>query len=142
MTGRELRSPEGYLNMQKNELYMALNGNGLWTFQGRNRMPEMKMGRPARRPISKWLDLLQQVSAAWLQLEGKKPWRRCIPDRPEIQQENRSLGSLASKALTALAGQCFPVASLPVSGVTGSRPEVRGMERIGGRGHSPIFASS
>ena len=143
-TVSDILSPEGDLNMQKNAFYLSLDGIGLWAFQSPNPMPEPRTGRLAGRPISKWLDPLTQVSAAWLQLKGKKPWRKSIPGDPEIQQENRSLGSLASKALTALAGLCFPADRLSVSGVyvpeTDRGTGVSGAGRIGRRRCLTAFA--
>lgn len=75
---------------------------------------QTKMGHPARRPILRRLDLLAQVSARWLQLEGKKPWRTVTPASGAIQQENRLLGLMTRKALTASAKPCLPVDRLSV----------------------------
>lgn len=98
---------------------------------------QTKMGRPPRRPILRRLDLLAQVSARWLQLEGKKPWQTVTPVSGAIQQENRLLGLMTRKALTALAKPCLPAdrLSVPAAHVAGTdrRVEVRATERIGGR---------
>lgn len=131
-----LCSPEGYLNLLRNEFYMALNGGIDHAIQSGDQVPEMKMGRLARRPIWKWLDLLAQVPAAWPELRSKKPWATCRPDYPEIQQENRSLSSSTRETLTALARSYLPERLLRVPGETGIRSK-----RIGLRGTPQAFAS-
>lgn len=124
--------------------YISLNGTDERLFQDRNQVPEMKMGHPARQPILKWLDLLAQVAADRLLEKGKKPWRRYIPDRPGIQMENRRLGLMTRKALTALAEPCLPADRLSVSAAlvaeTGRRMAVQAKERIGGRRRLPASA--
>ncbi|CUX21743.1 hypothetical protein AGR6A_Cc140223 [Agrobacterium sp. NCPPB 925] len=132
-----LYSPEGYLNLLRNEFYMALNGGIDHAIQSGAQLSEMKMGRLAGRPIWKWLDLLAQVPAAWPQIRSKKPWATCRPDYPEIQQENRSLSSLTREPLTVLARPYLPERLLRVLGETGI-----GAERIGLRGPPPTFAST
>lgn len=132
-----LCSPEGYLNLLRNEFYMVLNGGIDRALQSGDQVPEMKMGRLGRRPIWKWLDLLAQVPAVWPELRSKKPWATCRPDYPEIQQENRSLSALTYESLTALARSYLPERLLRVHRETGI-----GSERIGLRGPPPIFASA
>jgi hypothetical protein len=81
--------------------------------------------------------LLAQVTAVWLKLEGKKPWRKCIPARPGIQLENRSFELMTPKALTALAEPCFPADRLsafrPFVLEAGRSASVGVAERIGRR---------
>ncbi len=105
---------------------------------------QTKMGRPVRRPILRRLDLLAQVSARWLQVEGKKPWRTVTPVSGSIQQENRQPGPMTRKALKALAKPCLPADRLSVSGApvveTENLAEVRVAERIGGRRWPIVFA--
>ncbi len=117
--------------------YIAFNDATAHSHKCLLALSEMKMGRPARRPILEWLDLLQQVSAKWLQLEGKKPWRTVTPASGSIQQENRQLGLMTRKALMALAKPCLPADRLLVSGAlvaeTGDVAEVQVTVRIDGR---------
>lgn len=78
------------------------------------------------------------------QTTRKKPWRRVTPASGALQQENRLLGLMTRKALTALAEPCLPADRLSVSGAlvaeTARRADVRATERIGGR-HGPLAAA-
>jgi hypothetical protein len=123
--------------MTGSHAYIAFNDATAHSHRCLLALSEMKMGRPVRRPILRRLDLLAQVSARWLQLEGKKPWRTVTPVSGAIQQENRQLGLMTRKALTALARPCLPVGRSLVSGALVVEPghvvEVRVTVRIGGR---------
>ncbi len=117
--------------------YIAFNDATAHSHKCLAALSEMKMGRPARRPILEWLDLLEQVSAGWLELKGKKPWRTVTLASGAIQQENRRPALMTRKALTALAKPCLSADRLSVSGAlvaeTRHAAEVRVTVRIGGR---------
>lgn len=123
--------------MRRNLDYVSDNGRGRPDVKVHDRKPDVKTGRVLARPVLRWLDLLKQVSAAWLERKGKKPWRICIPARSEIQQENRPIGPMTPKALTGPAEPCFPPGLMSVSGALVSVKalivRVRVTERIGGR---------
>lgn len=123
--------------MLASETYIAFTDATASAYKCLTAPSEMKMGHLTGRPILRWLDLLEQVSAGWLQLEGKKPWRTVTPASGAIQQENRQLGLMTRKALTALAKPCFPADRLSVPGAhvprTDRQAEVRVSGRIGGR---------
>lgn len=123
--------------MTGSHAYIAFNDAAANSYKCLAVQSEMKMGHPARRPILERLDLLEQVSAKWLQLEGKKPWRTVTPVSGAIQQENRLLGLMTRKALMALVKPCLPADRSLVSGAlvveTGHVVEVRVTVRIGGR---------
>jgi len=122
------------------ERYIVFNVTGTRFLQGLRKVAEVETARPARRTVS-GLGLLAQVSARWLQLEGKKPWRRCMPDCPAVQRKNRPPAPLVTpmtrRALTA-GGLSVPLVDrLSVSGALllriGLRRPFRGGERIGKR---------
>lgn len=123
--------------MTGSHAYIAFNDAAAKSYKCLAVQSEMKMGHPARRPILERLDLLQQVSAKWLQLEGKKPWRTVTPVSGAIQQENRQVGLMTRKALTALAKPCLSADRLLVSRAlvaeTKHVVEVRVTVRIGWR---------
>ena len=133
----DLNDPERHLNLPRIELYIAPNGGIDRPHQRSDQTPETNMGRLAGRPNSKWLDLLAQVSAAWLQRRSKKPCAVCRPVHPVIQQENRSLSSLTRKPSTALARPYLPERLPRVPGEIGLSSE-----RIDLRDTPPTFASN
>ncbi|MDR6104218.1 hypothetical protein QE369_004415 [Agrobacterium larrymoorei] len=127
----------GSLCMPASHAYIAFTDAAANSYTCLAVSSEMKKSRPAGRLFLEWLDLLQQVSAVWLQLKGKKPWRTITAVSGPIQQENRRPGLMTRKALTAWAPPRLPAGRLSVSGACvaeiGLVTEAQVSRRIGGR---------
>jgi hypothetical protein len=126
------------------ERYMALNGTDAQASQDLSPVPEAKTGRCAKRPVLWWLDLFVAGVSRVARAKGNKPWRTCRRARPGNQTENRFIGRMTRKALTAKAEPCCPARRMPVLGAlcpeTYRRSSIPGTGRIGRRRRLTAFA--